>query len=67
MYILCLDTAPILMVVGGSNENGLLNDVELISETNTEECSKSVSPMRGNISFLNNFSKYSNKLTGLNG
>lgn len=37
------------MVVGGSNENGLLNDVELISETNTEECSKSVSPMKGKV------------------
>jgi len=45
--LLIPDTSPIIMVVGGSNEDGLLNDVEIISETNSETCSESVTPMMG--------------------
>ena len=35
------------MVVGGSNSEGLLDDVELISPTPNEECSKAVQRISG--------------------
>jgi hypothetical protein len=45
------DTFPLLMVVGGYNkENKLLNDVELISSTPNNICSKHVRPVFGTVS-----------------
>ena len=35
------------MVVGGSNENGLLDDVEIISTKANDECSKAVNKISG--------------------
>ncbi len=50
---LYVDTTPLLMVVGGANADGLLDDVELISPKPNEECSNAVSPLSGkNIYFL---------------
>jgi hypothetical protein len=49
---LSVDTTPLLMVVGGANADGFLDDVELISPKPNEECSNAVSPLSGkNIHF----------------
>ena len=45
------DSFPLLMVVGGYNkESLLLNDVELISSTPNNVCSKHVRPIFGDVS-----------------
>ena len=41
------DTTPLLMVVGGSNADGIIDDVELISPKPNEECSNAISPLSG--------------------
>ena len=44
------DTSPLLMVVGGYNfnaTNGLISDVELVSTTQGNTCSKRVRPLPG--------------------
>ena len=46
------ETSPLLMVVGGYNfnaTNGLISDVELVSATAGNACSKRVRPLPGTI------------------
>jgi hypothetical protein len=52
---LSVDTTPLLMVVGGANADGLLDDVELISPKPNEECSNAVSPLSGILLFFFSF------------
>jgi hypothetical protein len=49
---LSVDTTPLLMVVGGANADGFLDDVELISPKPNEECSNAVSPLSGILQFF---------------
>jgi hypothetical protein len=41
------DTGPLLMVVGGSSADGMLDHVELLSSKPNEQCSKAINPISG--------------------